>query len=175
MTEKQYRLNKWGTRLLKNNRPLFDWTNEADYIVDLLNDLHEENQTLKNKYEKLQRSGASLGIENDGLISENYELQKENDELKKEITSLKVELDTHKHPLWSTREAERIVNELKQENEQLKSFKQRVFDLIDKTIEEETQIAENIEEVTQETRPYAKAVNRITIKTLENLKWELQE
>lgn len=70
--------------------------------------------------------------------------------------------------------AERL-NGLSDENEQLKSFKQRVFDLIDKTIEEETQIAENIEEVTQETRPYAKAVNRITIKILENLKWELQE
>ena len=68
-----------------------------------------------------------------------------------------------------------LLNAFCKENEQLKSFKQRVFDLIDKTIEEETQIAENIEEVTQETRPYAKAVNRITIKTLENLKWELQE
>lgn len=68
-----------------------------------------------------------------------------------------------------------MLNKLHDENEQLKSFKQRVFDLIDKTIEEETQIAENIEEVTQETRPYCKAVNRLTIKTLENLKWELQE
>ena len=65
--------------------------------------------------------------------------------------------------------------EYRKENEQLKSFKQKVFDLIDKTIEEETQIAENIEEVTQETRPYAVAVNRLTIKTLENLKWELQK
>ena len=40
------------------------------------------------------------------------------------------------------------LNRLSDENKQLKSFKQRVFDLIDKTIEEETQIAENIEEVT---------------------------
>lgn len=37
MIEKQYRLNKWGTRLLKNNRNLFDWANESDDIVDLLN------------------------------------------------------------------------------------------------------------------------------------------
>ena len=36
----------------------------------------------------------------------------ENEQLKKQITSLKVELDTHKHPLWSTREAERKVSEL---------------------------------------------------------------
>lgn len=48
MTEKRYRLNKWGTKLLKNNRPLFDWANEADDIVDLLNDLSEENERLKN-------------------------------------------------------------------------------------------------------------------------------
>ena len=68
-----------------------------------------------------------------------------------------------------------LLNEMAKENEQLKSFKQKVFDLIDKTIEEETQIAENIEEVAQETRPYAKAVNRITIITLEHLKLELQE
>lgn len=30
----------------------------------------------------------------------------------KEIGLLRLELDTHKHPLWSTREAERKVNEL---------------------------------------------------------------
>ena len=47
MTEKQYRLNKWGTRLLKNNRPLFDWANESDDIVDLLNELADENEQLK--------------------------------------------------------------------------------------------------------------------------------
>lgn len=44
MVEKQYRLNKWGTRLLKNNRPLFDWANESDNIVDLLN---EQDKTIK--------------------------------------------------------------------------------------------------------------------------------
>lgn len=32
--------------------------------------------------------------------------------LHEENNSLKLELDTHKHPLWSTREAERKVNEL---------------------------------------------------------------
>jgi len=39
-----------------------------------------------------------------------------------ENKQLRLELDTHKHPLWSTREAEKIINELKQENEQLKRF-----------------------------------------------------
>lgn len=47
MTEKQYRLNKWGTKLLKNNRPLFDWANESDDIVDLLNEQGEEIRSLK--------------------------------------------------------------------------------------------------------------------------------
>jgi len=49
MTEKQYRLNKWGTRLLKNNRPLFDWTNESDEIVDMLNELNDKNEQLKQR------------------------------------------------------------------------------------------------------------------------------
>lgn len=48
------------------------------------------------------------------------QLSNENEELKKEIVSLEVELDTHKHPLWSTRKAERVVNKLKKENEELK-------------------------------------------------------
>ena len=47
MGEKQYRLNKWGTKLLKNNRPLFDWGNESDDIVDLLNEQGEEIKNLK--------------------------------------------------------------------------------------------------------------------------------
>ena len=54
MIEKQYRLNKWGTRLLKNNRPLFDWTNEGDEIVDLLNKLNDENEELKSTIKKLE-------------------------------------------------------------------------------------------------------------------------
>ena len=39
-------------------------------------------------------------------------LHEENEKLKRELTSLRVELDTHRHPLWSTREAERKVKEL---------------------------------------------------------------
>ena len=50
-------------------------------------------------------------------------LHKENEQLKsiaEENRQLRLKLDIHKHPLWSTREAERIVNKLKEENEQLK-------------------------------------------------------
>ena len=34
------------------------------------------------------------------------------DDLRRENEQLRLELDTHKHPLWSTREAERKVNKL---------------------------------------------------------------
>ena len=41
-------------------------------------------------------------------------------ELENENRMLRVKLDTHKHPLWSTREAERVVNELEEEDKQIK-------------------------------------------------------
>lgn len=37
---------------------------------------------------------------------------REIDKLKKENEQLRLELETHKHPLWSTREAEKKVNKL---------------------------------------------------------------
>ena len=37
-------------------------------------------------------------------------IAKKLNELNDEINLMKVELNTHKHPLWSTREAERILN-----------------------------------------------------------------
>ena len=40
------------------------------------------------------------------------QLQKENEQLKGENERLRLELETHKHPLWSTREAEKKVNKL---------------------------------------------------------------
>lgn len=54
MIEKQYRLNKWGTKLLKNNRPLFDWANESNEIVDLLNKLADKNEQLKKQVKNLK-------------------------------------------------------------------------------------------------------------------------
>lgn len=81
MTEKQYRLNKWGTRLLKNNRPLFDWTNESDEIVDLLNKLNDKNEHLKKSVKRQQDS-------NNGCAKLIKEQQKENEQLKKENKKL---------------------------------------------------------------------------------------
>ena len=71
MTEKQYRLNKWGTRLLKNNRPLFDWTNESDEIVDLLNQLNDKNEQLKSENKRLTDKLNKTALELvDGCISQ---------------------------------------------------------------------------------------------------------
>ena len=68
MSEKQYRLNKWGTRLLRNNRPLFDWTNEGDYIVDLLNELSDEKEQLKKENVHLRVVLGSLQDRYSGLL-----------------------------------------------------------------------------------------------------------
>lgn len=55
----------------------------------------------------------------DEVVDVLNDYENESVELKSEIKSLRLELHTHKHPLWSTREAERVVNELKLKNEQL--------------------------------------------------------
>ena len=83
MTEKQYRLNKWGTMLLKNNRPLFDWTNESDEIVDMLNELNDKNEQLKKSVKRQQDSNNECAK----LIKEQ---QKENEQLKEQIKDLRI-------------------------------------------------------------------------------------
>ena len=64
-----------------------------------------------------------------------------------------------------------LMNNLVKENKELQEFKDNVFNLIDKTIEDETQIAENIESTIE--GDYVKAVNRLTIIAFKNLKMEL--
>lgn len=97
MTEKQYRLNKWGTRLLKNNRPLFDWTNESDEIVDLLNRLNEENEQLKKEKEFWKSDACSLSNLNSILSNELSIAQEQGYEpskpYKEYIVSIKTEYD----------------------------------------------------------------------------------
>ena len=76
MTEKQYRLNKWGTRLLKNNRPLFDWTNESDEIVELINELDEENMKnirFKERFRDLSYNAHNFLRIYDTVIEELYD------------------------------------------------------------------------------------------------------
>lgn len=96
MTEKQYRLNKWGTRLLKNNRPLFDWMNDSDEIVDLLNQLNDENEQLKKQLECSREEADDYCEELMGKdeFVRLYERQrddalKENEELKRKVKHFK--------------------------------------------------------------------------------------
>ena len=113
MTEKRYkksilRVIKTGV-IDENNNEL-----NTDEVVDLLNEQHEQIQLLQ-----VDKSDLSIDIE---VQNEKINrLEEENEQLKNKIKSLTIELSTHKHPLWSTREAERVVNELKKENEELKT------------------------------------------------------
>lgn len=46
------------------------------------------------------------------IVDRLNELDEENEQLKDENERLRLELETHKHPLWSTREAERKLSEV---------------------------------------------------------------
>lgn len=48
-----YRMSKHGTYLLKDNRKLYNWTNESDNVADLLNNLSNENEQLSKECESL--------------------------------------------------------------------------------------------------------------------------
>ena len=48
----------------------------------------------------------------EGAIYTAYDMCRKLNELFEENEQLRLELETHKHPLWSTREAERKVNKL---------------------------------------------------------------
>ena len=69
----KYRLNKHGTFILDNktNKPLFNWANDSDKIVELLNNLYEENNNLKRAlweaemYYIEERNDFSIDIEKD--------------------------------------------------------------------------------------------------------------
>ena len=75
---------------------------------------------IKDNSLELRDNGIVKAFDNERLEELLNELDEENDGLKRQIVSLRVELDTHKHPLWSTREAENKIKELADENEQLK-------------------------------------------------------
>lgn len=83
MSEKQYRLNKWETKLLKNNRPLFDWANESDNIVDLINEqdkmIKELEEDLNNALKRIEERSIDIQLlkkenENQSNILEDFML-----------------------------------------------------------------------------------------------------
>lgn len=84
----------------------------TDEVIDYLN-------TSNNAIGSLQYENAQLRKENKRLKERNDELEDELEESstfiieqREENKQLRLELETHKNPLWSTREAERRVNKL---------------------------------------------------------------
>ncbi len=69
---------------------------------------------------------------------------------------------------------EHEIKSLKTENQKLKQFQNKVFDLIDTKIKEETYSAEMIKKTLSINEDYVEPVNILTIKALEQLKKELQ-
>ena len=72
---------------------------------DLLNKI----QSLEKENEQLKKE---CKIAVDEMVTDYKKLEKENEQLKGENERLLLELETHKHPLWSTREAERKLSEV---------------------------------------------------------------
>ena len=72
---------------------------------DLLNKI----QSLEKENEQLKKE---CKIAVDEMVTDYKKLEKENEQLKGENERLLLELETHKHPLWSTREAERRLSEV---------------------------------------------------------------
>ena len=67
----KYRLNKYGTYILDNqtNKKIFNYANDADDIVDLLNKLYEENKYLKDEVEYLKEENREERLENIRMIN----------------------------------------------------------------------------------------------------------
>lgn len=89
---------------------------ESDYIV--INDIEGGGLTIYNgKFKELWLQEIvdelnSLSEANERLEERRGELETKNILLKNENKQLRLELETHKHPLWSTREAEKEVYKL---------------------------------------------------------------
>ena len=81
---------------------------------------HDWSKSIPSRTEKRFTETLSTGSVTDNENGKEYKCEMRIDDkllevmnaLHEENTYLKLELDTHKHPLWSTREAERKVNEL---------------------------------------------------------------
>ena len=75
----------------------------SEYYIEIIDNKKELDKNIDNPTQRLDL------VECCGLLNEFelkcYKLEKENEQLR-------LELETHKHPLWSTREAEKKVNKL---------------------------------------------------------------
>ena len=91
-------------------------------------DVYTQRAYRNNSYVYVKASDVFEEISGKVVVSDLYDkyefirLEDENEKLRSENQKLRLELDTHKHPLWSTREAEKVVNELKEENRKLREL-----------------------------------------------------
>ena len=56
---------------------MFDWANESDEIVDLLNEIAKENEHLKIRFKEERDTAMRLGSECDNLTIKNQKLELE--------------------------------------------------------------------------------------------------
>jgi len=82
-----------------------DIDNDKDYQIMELKQRISYYEPYKQKYEDLKEDWKYIKSLLDKEFNERTRLKKENEQLR-------LELETHKHPLWSTREAEKKVNKL---------------------------------------------------------------
>lgn len=78
---------------------------DKDYQIMELKQRISYYEPYKQKYEDLKKDWKYIKSLLDKEFNERTRLKKENEQLR-------LELETHKHPLWSTREAERKINKL---------------------------------------------------------------
>ena len=76
MTEK-YRLTKHGTYLYDNElkKKIYDWVNDDDKIIDLLNEQHKTITYLKEVIDSRDVEISELGKQRNHLVDENKALQ----------------------------------------------------------------------------------------------------
>ncbi len=125
----EYAIKKGDTTIA-----IVDSGSNARRIVECLNNLHKQIKQLK-------QSGAKLGIQNDGLIMENYTLREKIKELEKENEQLRELLNIGKTNAKDLIDVLNIQEErietYRQKNEQLREVIDKLFDYFDKWFEEE--------------------------------------
>lgn len=102
--------------------------NMANEFIKLLNELNDENQVLKEQYADDCNEANSMTVKISELIEEKEQLKQSYHEFEDECQSTLNAMNRKQNDLY------RKIFKLKDENEQLKQFKEKVFTLIDNKI-----------------------------------------
>lgn len=83
MKEKKFRLNKHGTFVLNNetDKKIFDWTNDSDEIIDMLNKYYFESEYWRKLVIELVNINNSLEKRNESIIDYLEEKEEEYTEI----------------------------------------------------------------------------------------------